>query len=155
MSSWNEFESAQPALAAKVRECFAVRKHMTMATLRADGSPRISGTEVQFRDGELLIGSMLNALKARDLQRDPRIAIHGPTVDAPEDKPGDWLGDAKVAGIARELLGSEIPDGFPPDSHAFAIDLTEVSHVTVSADNSHLVVTAWNPASGLTVRERR
>jgi hypothetical protein len=35
-------------------------------TLRADGSPRISGIEVAFEDGELAFGSMLNARTGAD-----------------------------------------------------------------------------------------
>jgi hypothetical protein len=44
---WEQVEQDAPELAAAVRACFAVRKHCTMATLRADGSTRISGTQVQ------------------------------------------------------------------------------------------------------------
>ena len=56
MSSWREVESAAPELAQAVRECFAVRKHATMATLRRDGAPRISGTEVEFTDDDVVLG---------------------------------------------------------------------------------------------------
>ena len=76
MASWSEFAAAAPELAERVQERFDAHKHKTMATLRSDGSPRISGTETQFPDGELWIGSMWKAVKALDLQRDPRFAIH-------------------------------------------------------------------------------
>src|SRR5690242_4842184 len=76
MASWREVEREVPDLAARVRATFLVAKHATMATLRVDGAPRISGTEVDFHDdGELRIGSMPGARKARDLQRDPRMAL--------------------------------------------------------------------------------
>ena len=67
-----------------------------MATLRKDGGPRISGTECQFEDGELWIGSMWKAVKALDLQRDPRYAMHSATED-----PEQWRGEAKIAGDGR------------------------------------------------------
>ncbi len=51
MTSWTDFATAQPELARRVRQCFAIRKHATLATLRRDGSPRISGIEVDFADG--------------------------------------------------------------------------------------------------------
>ena len=76
MASWTEFSAAAPELAERVKQSFDAHKHKTMATLRKDGSPRISGTEVEFSDGELWLGSMPNALKAKDLLRDPRFAIH-------------------------------------------------------------------------------
>jgi Pyridoxamine 5'-phosphate oxidase len=46
MASWNDVVAAKPEFADHVRRTFAVRKHATLATLRRDGSPRISGTEV-------------------------------------------------------------------------------------------------------------
>src|SRR5712691_13119008 len=103
MASWAEFEAAEPDFALRVQKLMSARKHLTMATLRRDGSPRISGTEVEFADGVLQIGSMTGAVKAQDLQRDPRLAIHGPTEDPPEGAPAAWKGEAKIAGIATEV----------------------------------------------------
>src|SRR4051812_49543603 len=100
MASWSEFAAAAPELAERVKTSFDAHKHKTMATLRKDGSPRISGTETNFRDGELYIGSMWQALKARDLQRDPRFALHSATFD-PDN---DWPGEGKLAGMAVEIL---------------------------------------------------
>src|SRR6185312_1938768 len=70
MVSWSEVEKSEPEFAAKVRGIFDARKHKTIATLRADGSPRISGIEAEFADGELTFGSMPGARKAADLHRD-------------------------------------------------------------------------------------
>ena len=72
MSSWSQFELEAPGLAERVRARLDAHVHKTIATLRRDGSPRISGTEIRFEDGEVWIGSMWQALKARDLQSDPR-----------------------------------------------------------------------------------
>ena len=71
MASWHEVEAEAPELAARARERFDANKHKTLATLRRDGSPRISGTEIQFADGEVWFGSMWEAVKALDLRRDP------------------------------------------------------------------------------------
>ncbi|WP_018786704.1 pyridoxamine 5'-phosphate oxidase family protein [Micromonospora sp. CNB394] len=80
MTWWSDLVAAEPGFAARVRARFAVRKHGTMATLRRDGSPRISGTEFDFGDdGQLRLGSMAGAVKALDLRRDPRVALHSPT----------------------------------------------------------------------------
>ena len=76
MASWAEFASAEPALASRVRQRFDIRKHKTPATLRKDGSPRISGIEVEFADGELFLGMMPGSRKLDDLERDPRLALH-------------------------------------------------------------------------------
>jgi hypothetical protein len=94
VATWAEFEQSQPEFASRVRRLMSSRKHLTMATLRRDGSPRISGTEVQFSGEHLQIGSMPRAVKAMDLRRDPRVAIHGPTHDPL--KSGRWRGEAKL-----------------------------------------------------------
>jgi hypothetical protein len=145
MPSWAEFEAAQPDFAARVRRLMEARKHLTMATLRRDGSPRISGTEVQFTGGQLRIGSMPNAVKARDLLRDGRVAIHGPTTDPPDADPNGWVGEAKIAGRAFAL---ESAGG----SHSFAIDIDEA--VVTSLDRNRLVVESWNPRRGYERFER-
>lgn len=48
----------EPEFAGRVRRLFDAGRHKTIATLRADGSPRISGIECEFTDGELRFGSM-------------------------------------------------------------------------------------------------
>ena len=124
-----------------MRTLFDANKHKTMATLRKDGSPRISGTETEFRDGELFIGSMWQALKAKDLQRDPRFALHSPT----SDPDNDWPGEAKIAGIADEQPVTE-HNGEP--SHSFRLDVTEVSWVRVNEEKTHLLIDVWTPDKG-------
>jgi hypothetical protein len=145
MATWAEVEAAAPELAALVTQAFAGRKHATMATLRKDGSPRISGTEVELKDGELALGSMLDARKAQDLRRDPRLAVHSPTVDPPEDNPSGWPGEAKVSGTVREVPHE--------DHHRFLVDIREVVHTKVEGDE--LVVRWWTQDGGEQVRRRK
>ena len=153
MPSWNEFEAAAPELAAAVRERLDAHKHKTIATLRRDGSPRISGTESQFVDGELWIGSMPNARKAHDLQRDPRFALHSGSDDPPE-----WSGDAKLAGVAEEITDPErvreINGGEHASSHLFRLDLREVSAVGLNSARDRLVIEVWTPERGVRTIER-
>ena len=86
MVSWREFEATEPELAERVQRLFDAGRHKTVATLRADGSPRISGIECEFVDGQLRFGSMAHSRKAADLARDPRFALHGPTFHPVEGK---------------------------------------------------------------------
>jgi len=147
VASWAEFEAAAPGFADRVRALMSSRKHLTMATLRRDGSPRISGTEVIFADGQLEIGSMTNAVKALDLRRDPRVAIHGPTEDPPPDRAAGWRGEAKVAGAAVEVESGS-------DAHQFRIDIREavITHLNEAGDR--LVVESWNEVRGYRSFER-
>ena len=144
---WGEVEARAPELAARVRGSFALRKHATMATLRRDGRPRISGTEVEFSGGQVWTGSMPGAVKAQDLQRDPRVALHSPTVDPPEGDESGWAGEAKLSCVAVEQ--PRTADG----AHRFRIDVDEVVHTAVEGDE--LVITAWHPDRGVEVRRRR
>lgn len=114
MASWSDLEHEDPDFAARVQSLFAVGKHKTIATLRADGSPRISGIEAEFADGELTFGSMDGARKGADLVRDSRFALHSPSVDPPEDNPAGWSGEAKVAG--RAVLVGAIDSGDQGDA---------------------------------------
>lgn len=139
MVAWREIEDAAPEFAARVRTLFQARKHKTMATLRADGSPRISGIETQMGD-EVTFGSMPGSRKLADLQRDPRLALHSPSIDPPEDDPGSWVGEAKIAGRAVST-----GDGF-------RVDITEVALTYLDGG---LVIESWHPVRGHERRVRR
>jgi pyridoxamine 5'-phosphate oxidase-like protein len=143
MPSWREFEQAEPEFAGRVRALLTARKHLTMATLRADGSPRISGTEIALVDGHLRIGSMPGAVKAADLRRDHRVAIHGPTNDPPVRRPAAWKGEAKVAGVAMEV-----------ETDRFVIDVREVVITRLNEAGNRLVIESWNPERGYRKVER-
>jgi Pyridoxamine 5'-phosphate oxidase len=155
MPSWSEFEAQAPELAERVRARLDAHTHKTIATLRRDGSPRISGTETEFKDGELWIGSMWQALKARDLQRDPRFALHSGS-----DDPADWSGDAKLAGVVEEIVdperGKETGGGEAPPgpSHLFRLDLREVSTVELDEERKALVIEVWTPERGVRTMKR-
>jgi pyridoxamine 5'-phosphate oxidase-like protein len=155
MASWSEFAAAAPQLAERVQQRFEAHKHKTMATIRKDGGPRISGTECQFKDGELWIGSMWQAVKALDLRRDPRYALHSATVD-----PEQWGGEAKIAGVAEEILdedevrarNGEAGAGGP--SHLFRLDVDEVSTVGLDEAKTHLVIEVWTLGRGVRTIKR-
>ena len=145
MTAWRDVERAEPEFSSRVRELFDAHRHKTMATLRADGSPRISGIEVAFVDGELTFGSMPNARKGADLARDPRLALHSATIDPVEGAEAAWPGEAKVSGRA-------IPQG--PDGESFHVDITEVVHTHLNEAATLLVVEWWTPDDGLRRVER-
>ncbi|MDP9403577.1 MAG: pyridoxamine 5'-phosphate oxidase family protein [Actinomycetota bacterium] len=146
MSSWQEFCTAAPELAASVEARFTATKHHVLATLRRDGSPRVSGTEVELADAHLRIGSMWAAVKATDLQRDGRFALHA--------NPGDGSmtgGDAKLSGVAVEVL--DHPDA--GKSHLFDLDIRQVVLTSVHSDGDRLVISVWRPDHAVQHVERR
>src|SRR5918911_1552093 len=95
MAAWRGVASAAPELAALVRTRFEATGLGLLATLRRDGSPRISGIEPLFTEDELWLGMMPDSRKAVDLLRDPRFALHSATIDKQVTE-----ADAKVGGRA-------------------------------------------------------
>ncbi|MFF5294574.1 pyridoxamine 5'-phosphate oxidase family protein [Paractinoplanes globisporus] len=140
MTTWRDVEEAAPEFARRVRGLFDAHRHKTLATVRRDGAPRISGIEVVFEEGELVFGSMPRARKGDDLKRDPRFALHSATVDPIEGAEAEWPGEAKIAGRA-------LPVGTEGDS--FRADITEVVHTHLNPEATLLVVEWWTPKDGL------
>lgn len=168
MTSWNDFDRVEPELAARARAIISSTTNCVLATIRADGSPRASGIDPFFRDGELWIGSMPDSRKGADLKRDPRLALHGipwesRKVKEGADDPGD--GDVKVTGRAVHLgddeasarilseyfaeLGVDEPEA---GGELFTIDLDAV--VVISVDDDQLVIDRWSAADGRKVVRR-
>ena len=150
MATWKDVEQAEPEWAARVRRLFDAGRHKTIATLRSDGSPRISGIECEFADGELRFGSMPGALKGADLKRDPRFALHGPTFHPVEGKEAEWPGEEKIAG--RAVFAGPLGDG--PEGDLFLAGISEVVVTRLNPAATLLVVESWTPNRGLRVVER-
>ena len=150
MTTWAEVERTEPDFAKRVRALFDAHRHKTIATLRADGSPRISGIEAVLEDGELTFGSMPNARKGADLRRDPRFALHSATVDPVEGSEADWPGEAKISG--RAIRAGQTTEGQNGD--LFRADIAEVVHTHLDEKATMLVVEWWTPKGGLRRVER-
>jgi Pyridoxamine 5'-phosphate oxidase len=152
MATWSEIEAAAPELAGRARAVFDAHKHKILATLRRDGSPRISGIEATIADGELWLGMMPGSRKALDLRRDPRLALHSASDDPPDD-PATWAGDAKLSGRAVEVddpaLLERLGAGDQADAHLFRVDITELVHTRVGDPADHLVIDLWREGAGL------
>ncbi len=149
MASWSEVGREVPEFAARVQAAFQRNRHMTLATVRRDGAPRISGTEIQFDGDDVGFGMMAASRKLHDVQRDPRIAIHGPTADPPEEN-REWIGEAKIAGRAIEVPGDD-PES---EGYGFRIDVDEIVLTHLNDAGDRLVIESWHPGRGIEVVER-
>jgi hypothetical protein len=155
MPVWRAIEQTEPEFAGRVRRLFDAGRHKTIATLRADGSPRISGIECEFTDGNVRFGSMTGARKGADLDRDSRFALHGPTFHPEPGSEKHWPGEAKIAGRAVPIgpvAAAETSQ--PSDGDRFVADITEIVLTELNAEATKLVVTSWTPAAGLRRVER-
>jgi len=154
MASFAEVESAEPGFAARVRSAFDAHAHKFLATLRPDGSPRISGIEMKFVAGEPWLAGMPGSVKFTDLRRDPRFALHSGS-----SEPDAFDGDAKFSGRATAVIDDEErrryadAAGVPPEHmgfELFRVDLDQVVAVHLNDEKNALVVASWRPGRGLT-----
>ena len=168
MTSWNDFTQTEPELAARARALVSSTTNCVLATIRADGSPRVSGIDPFFRDQDLWIGCMPGSRKGADLDRDPRLALHGIPWESRRTKegvadPGD--ADVKLTGRAVRLgddeatarilaeyfaeIGVEEPS---EGGDLYTIDLETV--VVVFVEDDQLVVDRWSATDGRKVVRR-
>lgn len=154
---WGQFEARVPELAEQVRLRFESHIHAVLATLRRDGSPRLSGIEAPIRDGHLWLGMMPGSLKAADLYRDPRFSLHSPPDT--EELP---LGDARIDGQALAATPEEV-DVFVAshrmpieDPSAMTLFTARLSRATlIRVEDQELVIDTWTPTDGLRETRRR
>lgn len=149
-TNWAGFVTAEPAFAETVESRFRQFRHQALATLKADGSPRVTGIEVSFRFEEMWLGMMPRSRKAHDLQRDPRFSVL--TNPGSEDTmTGD--GDIRISGRVVEVEDPAMHERFagetepPGPFHLFKAELSEV--VRTSVEGEKLVIRVWRPGAGL------
>jgi hypothetical protein len=138
--AWQDVEWAEVEFAQRVKALFGAHRRKTIATVRADGSPRICGIEAVFEDGELGFGSMLSVRKGADLRRDPGFALHSATVDPVEGSEAQWPGDRCRIGRRRT--------GRRPLPRRIA-DIADVVHTHLNEEATMLVVEWFTPGHGL------
>ena len=156
MVTWNEFTEAAPRIATIFQRRHKATGNLCMlATLRADGSPRISPIEPRMFEGQLWIGGMPNTTKFADLARDPRFCLHTATVDT---HVGD--GDAKLWGTVHHVDDEDQQNRYAQNlfeesgfdirgqrfDHFYAADISSASSVEL-IDGKYLEVTIWKPGA--------
>jgi len=153
VSTWKAFAEAAPAIATIFTRRHAATGNLCMlATLRADGFPRISPIEPRIFEDQLWIVGMPDTRKFHDLGRDPRFCLHTATVDTQVTD-----GDAKLWGIVADVQDKALHQRFATDlfeesgfdlrgqefTHFYAADITGASAVEVGG--GHMDVTVWTP----------
>ncbi|HXF51291.1 MAG TPA: pyridoxamine 5'-phosphate oxidase family protein [Dehalococcoidia bacterium] len=147
-----------PLLARLGRERLERRRLAFIGTLRRDGGPRLSPVEVLFVDDHLYVGMMPRSMKARDLFRDPRCALHSVTTD-PNGEEGDFKLYGRAIPATDPALRARLHDAVfeatgwrPPDeAHDFTIDIEVAAFALFGAKADELARQAERE-SGLRVR---
>ncbi|HEY7875786.1 MAG TPA: pyridoxamine 5'-phosphate oxidase family protein [Actinomycetota bacterium] len=121
-----------------------------LATLRSDGSPRISPMEPMILEGALILVGMPNTSKFRDLARDPRFCLHTATID-PHLADGDAKLWGEVVNRQDEALHERFVDHLVgiggPDLRGQAIDPFYVGDIasasSIEIAGGKLQVISW------------
>jgi hypothetical protein len=154
MATFADVETEEPEFAARVRAAFDAHAHKFLATLRPDGSPRISGIEMRFVSGEPWLAGMPSSVKFTDLRRDPRFALHSGS-----SEPDAFDADAKLSGRAIEVVDAEelrrygTAAGLPTegmDFDLFRVELHQVVLTSLNDEKNALLISSWRPGRGLT-----
>jgi hypothetical protein len=91
MTTWAEFSGAAPELAAFGEGRFREAEVAYVATVRADGSPRVHPVTPVLCDGRLYLFMEPTSPKGHDLRRQPRYAMHSLVLDQ-NGNPGEfWI----------------------------------------------------------------
>ncbi len=150
---WSELERRQPRLARRARERLIDPGVVLVATIRRDGTPRLSPVEPFLLDGRLWLSMMAGSLKARDLLRDPRVLVHGIVTDR-DGRDGEvkLRGRARVeddVGVQRayaEAVSAAL--GWSPEVgrfHLFEVDVDDVTSIRYAPSGDQHVA-SWPPA---------
>jgi hypothetical protein len=125
MTTWSEFESAAPSIAAAGRRLLWVpgSGFGYLATVRADGGPRIHPVNVVIADGRLM-SFIVPSPKLEDLRRDGRFALHSTGAEDVSD-------EFYVAGRAIPHTEDAALRGVALAALPFSVDET---HVLVELD---------------------
>jgi pyridoxamine 5'-phosphate oxidase-like protein len=154
---WREFEVAAPELAQLGRERFERTRVALLATLRNDGSPRISPIGPYLVLGHLLLGVM-RSKKTHDLLRDARCALHSSISDLNGSE-----GEFKLYGRAVEIHDPAIRDGDYDawwrgrplgTSLVFSMDIESAAFVAWDIDKGELAMQQWSAEHGTTQTRR-
>ena len=156
---WSMVEEQQPRLAAASRQRLIEPGVVLVATIRRDGTPRLSPVEPFLLDGELWLSMMPTSRKASDLDRDPRVLVHSVIVSRDGGE-----GEFKVRGVARDEPDLEVQGRYaaavgpalgwsptPGSFRLFAVDVLDITVIRYESETGDQFVTRW-PSGGEFVR---
>jgi hypothetical protein len=130
VARWQELEASDPEFTAALRRYLDARIHKTIATLRADGSPRISGIETFFA----------GSIDPPEWQGDAKLTGRAEEITDP---------DRRLALFRTQ--GSDPPS---PESHLFRADIREATFVRLNEAHDRLVIRLWRPGQEVRSLER-
>lgn len=150
---WSDIEHTQPRLARLAQQGLIEPGVVLVATIRHDGTPRLSPVEPYVLDGDLWLSMMWQSTKARDLLRDPRILVHSVITSRDGTE-----GELKIRGTARAENDPAVQRRYadavaaslgwnpqPGRFHLFAVDIGQVTVISYDTATGDQHVAMWPP----------
>jgi hypothetical protein len=143
---WADLEAGAPRLAARARALVVEPGVCLVATIRRDGTPRLSPVEPLLLDGDLWLSMLWQSRKAADLLADDRVLVHS-IVTTREGQPGE----VKLRGRAVPVDDQGRRDRYPeavaelgwqpvePWFHLFVVELTDVTSISYAGEGDQHV----------------
>lgn len=148
---WADLESQQPRLAELGEKKLAGPGVVLVATIRRDGSPRVSPVEPLFWQKNLWLSMGWGSQKAKDLFRDPRVLVHSIVTDRSGTE-----GEYKLRGRAIRVDDGAIQTdfsrevvkrlGWTPEVgrfHLFRVDVEDIAFIHWDDATNDQFVTRW------------
>jgi hypothetical protein len=152
MTDWVTLVAEAPRIAEVFRRRLAANGLGLLATLRADGFPRVSPMEPKIIDERLWLGMMPSTTKSADLRRDPRFCLHSATEHTQVTH-----GDAKLWGRALDVTDDAAAcahyaevvlaeSGFDLREQPFDLfDVELTGAAAVQVGEGRMTVLSWRP----------
>jgi hypothetical protein len=105
---WSELERRQPGLASLDRLRLPEPGVVLVATIRGDGTPRVSPVEPFVQDGVLWLSMLWQSRKAADLLRDPHVLVHS-VITSRDGSEGEFKSAVPPALKATQRCGAAMP----------------------------------------------
>jgi hypothetical protein len=155
--NWHDLETAAPEIARLGKERLDQTRVALHATVRADGSPRISPIEPYLSQGQLLFGSMSWSVKTRDLLRDPRCVLHS-AITAPDNGEGELKLYGRAGEVDDEIRAGCL-EGWWQERAAnaatvFALNIEQATFVSWDTAHGEMTVRRWSPGRGVSETSR-
>ncbi len=134
--SWQDLERGAPELAAFGVERFRRFDVAYLATIRADGSPRVHPVTPIVGPGRLFLFMEPTSPKGHDLRRDPRYALHG-AVSSSSGESGEFFVAGQAAfrdDLATRQLAASLASYAPADRYVLFELSVERASSTVYMD---------------------
>lgn len=155
--NWRELETVAPEIAQLGKGRLDQARIALLATLRKDGSPRISPIEPYFSQGHLLFGALSWSLKTLDLLRDPRCVLHS-TITGPDNGEGELKLYGRAIGASAEVREG-CSEGWWSErsldtATVFTLNIEEATYISWDIEHGQMIVRRWSPRRGHTEATR-